>query len=117
MGECKLFSIIRTINGGCLLLYTCFSLLTDCLFLNSRHEATLQGNINSSDWAVRMPCADWQHHVWDGSELDLHSNVCHSTDQLDSASVVAKGSHQVLRESSTRWSNFDSHVACMADCP
>ena len=54
-------------------------------------------------------------HV-DGSELELHSNVSHGNDQLDSASVVARGSHQVLRESSTKWSNFDSHVACMADC-
>ena len=52
----------------------------------------------------------------DGSELELHSSVSHGNDQLDSASIVARGSHQVLRESSTKWSNYDSHVACMADC-
>ena len=57
----------------------------------------------------------------DGSELNLHSSVSHGVNQfnnlhLDEASVVARGSHQVLRESSTRWSNFDSHVSCIADC-
>ena len=51
----------------------------------------------------------------DGAELDVHSSVFHSNSSSVDASSVARSSHQVIRESSTRWSNFDSHVSCLAD--
>lgn len=51
----------------------------------------------------------------DGAELDVRSSVFHSNSSSVDASSVARSSHQVIRESSTRWSNFDSHVSCLAD--
>ena len=42
-----------------------------------------------------------------GAELDVHSSLFRH-DNLDmDASNVARSSHQQIRESSTRWSNFD----------
>ena len=51
----------------------------------------------------------------DGAELDLHSSLLSNGNQSFETPSGARSSHQVIRESSARWSNFDSHVSCLAD--
>jgi len=41
----------------------------------------------------------------DGAELDVHSSVFRDDSRSIVASNVARSSHQVIRESSTRWFN------------
>ena len=44
-------------------------------------------------------------------ELDEHSSMFRSNGDFP----YSRGSHQVVRESSVRWSNYDAHVSCLAD--
>ena len=47
----------------------------------------------------------------DGAELDEHSLKF----QSDGRFPYPTGSHQSVRESAVKWSNYDAHVACLAD--
>ena len=47
----------------------------------------------------------------DGAELAEHSTMFRFSD----ASPYSRGSHQVVREASVRWSNFDAHISSLAD--